>query len=497
MGKQSGFLMMVIAILLVVIAGLATAFVSMIVSGTNSSISIISANNAYDLAKTGIENGSYQLSLGICDNVWSAIVTITGQGEYQYNCSQNQASTTITSSLTISSSSIPLASTANFDTFGAVSIDSEIIYYDGISGNNLLNARRGQNGTIAAAHSSGAIASQSQYMINSQGGAPSLDAPNGKVILTQAVLLAQGSYYAVGTQSSKGVILNYNGSSWSTSLTISGVALWGIDISTNYGLAVGYTATNIGYIFQFNGSSWSLLRTVSSSNFMAVSCDVPNNPTLCWIVGQKTSPQRPLMYYTGTGTSYTQNGIGSIAVSSVSCINDFCMATIPNDLYLFPVNSNTPFANRTNIGGTINDIDCTQANSCVLVRSIGAVHYFNGTSWSNAFNITGQSLNGVHCPSTNNCMVVGNNGVIFNCSLPITSNASCVAQASPGTMNILDIHCNASNDCLAVGAGTLAYRYTGGTWTALSLPTSYTLNSVSGSGSGVGTGVTPTVLHNQ
>ncbi|AUH71953.1 hypothetical protein [Legionella sainthelensi] len=497
MVKQSGFLMMVIAVLLVVIAGLATAFVSMIISGTNSSISTISANNAYDLAITGIENGSYQLSLGMCDNAWSTTILIPGQGEYQYNCSQDQASTTITSSLSISSSSIPLASIANFETFGAISIDSEIIYYDGINGNTLLNARRGQNGTIAASHFAGAVVNQSQYIINSQGGAPSLYTPNGQVMLTQAVLLAKGSYYAVGTQGSRGVILNYNGTSWTTSLTANGVTLRGIDISTNYGLAVGSTATNTGYMFQFNGSSWSLLGTESGSNFTAVSCDVPSNPTQCWIVGQEKSPQWPLMYNTGTGTSYHTNSAGSVPVSSVSCMNDICMATLPNDLYVFPVNSTTPFANRTNIGGTINGIDCTQANSCVLVRSIGAVHYFNGFSWSNAFNITGQSLNEVHCPSTSNCMVVGNNGVIFNCSLPITSNASCVAQASPGTMNLLGIHCNASNDCLAVGAGALAYRYTGGTWTAIPLPTSYTLNSVSGTGSGTGSGVTPTVLHNQ
>lgn len=44
-------------------------------------------------------------------------------------------------------------------------------------------------------------------------------------MLTQAVLLAKGSYYAVGTQGSRGVILNYNGTSWTTSLTANGVTL--------------------------------------------------------------------------------------------------------------------------------------------------------------------------------------------------------------------------------------------------------------------------------
>ncbi|MCW8442621.1 hypothetical protein [Fluoribacter gormanii] len=497
MGKQSGFLMMVIAILLVVVAGLATAFVSMIVSGTNSAISTISANNAYDLAKTGIEHGDYQLSLGVCNNVWSPIITITDQGEYQYSCSQNQATTTITSPLTETSSFIPVASVANFGAFGAITIDSEIIYYDGVSGNNLLNLRRGQNGTIAAAHLSGAIASQSQYIISSQGGAPSLDAPNGKVTLNQAVLLSQGgAYYAVGTQGTNGIILKYDGTSWLTVLTAGGVTLRGVEISTSYGLAVGSTAANVGYIYQFNGGSWTLLGTVSDSNFMAVSCDIPNNPALCWVVGQGKSPQWPLMYYTGTGLPYNMKGMGSVPVSSVSCVNDICMATLPNDLYRFPINSTSPFDNRTNIGGTLNGIDCVQANSCILVRSVGAVHYFNGTGWNSVF-ISGQSLNEVHCPSTGNCIVVGNNGVIFNCSLPITSNASCVAQASPGTLNLRGVHCNASNDCLAVGSGSVAYRYMGGVWTAISLPTSYTLNSVSGTGSGTVSGVIPTVLHNQ
>ncbi|QMT61231.1 hypothetical protein HBNCFIEN_02626 [Legionella sp. PC997] len=490
--------MMVIAVLLVVVGGLASAFVSMIVSGTNSSISTISANNAYDLAKTGIENGSYQLSLGICNNSWSSVVTVTGQGEYQYRCSQNQATTTITSAMTATSSFISLASIANLGSFGAIIIDSEIIYYDGISGTTLLNLRRGQNGTIAAAHLSGAAATQSQYIISSQGGAPSLNSPNGRVTLNQAVLLSQGgAYYAVGNQGANGVILKYNGASWLTMLTASGVNLRGVETSSNYGLAVGSSITNVGSIYQFNGSSWALLGTVDHSNYMAVSCDVPNNPTLCWIVGQGKSPPWPLMYYTGTGLPYSTNGMGNVSVSSVSCVNDMCIATLRNDLYSFPINSTNPFDNGMNIGGTLNDIDCVQANSCVIVRSIGAVHYFNGLNWSSAFNISGQSLNDVHCPSTGNCIVVGNNGVIFNCSLPITSNASCVSQTSPGTLNLLGVHCNASNDCLAVGAGNVAYRYTGGLWTAISLPTSYTLNSVSGTGSGTASGVIPTVLHNQ
>lgn len=499
MAKQSGFLMLVIALLLVVIAGLAVAFVSMIFVGTSSSISIISANYAYDLAQTGIENGNYQLSLGTCSSSWSSIVTVTGQGEYQYNCTKNTALTTTTSALSTLSTSIPLASAANFATFGAISIDSEMIYYDGISGNTLQNARRGQNGTAAATHALGASVSQAQYIISSQGGAPSLSSPNGEVTLTQAVLLSSGAnYYAVGTQGTTGVILNYNGSSWSTALTAENrFTFRGIDMSATFGLAVGSNTSHVSSIYQFNGSSWSLLGTVNNADFQEVSCDLPNSPTLCWIVGQARAPQWPLMYYTGTGATYIANNLGNTPLYGVCCISDQCFALAQNDLFSFPVTSTAPFSNRTNIGGTLNGIDCAQSNSCVLVRSVGAVHYYNGYSW-NTFYISGQSLNAVHCPSTMMCVVVGNNGVIFNCSLPMTSASSCVAQSSPGTLNLLAVHCNATNDCLAVGAGTLAYRYTGSTWTAISLPANYTLNSVSGtSGTGTGSAVTPTVWHNQ
>lgn len=138
MNKQSGFMMMVIALLLVVIAGFATAFVAMIMTDTNASISTISANYAYDLPQAGIENESYQLSLGNFVSTMSSTIPITGQGEYQYKCNQYTAATTIpTGGVSISAPTIPLSSVANFAPFGSVTIDSEMIYYDGISGNRL------------------------------------------------------------------------------------------------------------------------------------------------------------------------------------------------------------------------------------------------------------------------------------------------------------------------------------------------------------------------
>jgi Tfp pilus assembly protein PilX len=500
--KQSGFLVMVVVVLLVIVAALATTFVAIHVSGSNASSSTVSANNAYDLAQAGIENGSYQLTTGTCNVAWSASVTVTGSGEYQYNCTQYTATTTITSALTATATMIPLNSVTGFASFGSVNIDSETIYYDGISGSSLINAQRGQNGTTAVVHSLGASANHAQYIIGGKGGAPSLTSSAGMVTLYQAALTtATNIYYAVGARSSGskvGSILSFDGTVWTVMLTNSSSFVFnGVDTSATYGLAVGSTTSNVGSIYQFNGTSWSVLTSsVSNTLFNAVSCDYPNNPTDCWVVGQASAPQPyPLMYH--NGTTYTSTTVGNFLVGAVSCISGRCLATGMNDVYNFLISSVAPFTSRYNTGGSLNGISCPQTNSCLSVRSNGNVDYYNGATVV-SFNITNRTLRGVHCPTNTNCFVVGNNGFIANCTLPVTSIASCTRQTTPGSISLQAVHCNTASSCLAVSLGSNinAYYYTGGVWINVRLPTNYDLNSVSGIPGGEVV-VTPTVFHNQ
>lgn len=497
MAKQSGFMMLVIALLLVVIAGFAAAFVAMLMSGTNAATSTMSLNNAYDLAQTGIEEGSYQLTLDNCDTAWSATTNLPGVGEYQYNCTQNIGSTTTTAALTVSATTVPLNAVTTFANFGAVTIDSEIIYYDGISGKTLLNARRGQNGTTAATHVSGATAIQSQYIISSQAGAPTLTSANGRETLSQAVLLANNlPYYAAGTNGSKATILYYNGNTWTTALSgVTGVILYGIEISASYGQAVGYNTANQSYQYTFNGTTWTQsLGPIANMNFQDVSCDLPSNPTICWIVGQNKSPTRAMVYRAGV----TYNSLNNYLLSSVSCTNGTCYAVGAQFAMNFASGSILPFlAENGTFSTQLTDVDCAQANSCVATQNGGKLYYFNGLT-TNVFQITTTALNAVSCPSSTSCIVVGAGGKIYNCTMPITAVSSCVTQTSPGTLNLLDVHCNATNNCIAVGAGTLAYHYTGGFWTTKTLPASHTLNAITGVATSTPSGgVTPTVWHNQ
>ena len=65
------------------------------------------------------------------------------------------AQTTLVGGIDADDTTITLASAANLPTQGFVNIENETIGYQNIVGNQIVNAWRGQNGTTAAAHSTG------------------------------------------------------------------------------------------------------------------------------------------------------------------------------------------------------------------------------------------------------------------------------------------------------------------------------------------------------
>jgi hypothetical protein len=65
------------------------------------------------------------------------------------------AQTTLVGGIDADDTTITLANAANLPTQGFVNIGSETIAYQNIVGNQILNAWRGQNGTVAAAHLTG------------------------------------------------------------------------------------------------------------------------------------------------------------------------------------------------------------------------------------------------------------------------------------------------------------------------------------------------------
>jgi len=70
--------------------------------------------------------------------------------------STTAAITTLSATITSTDTTITVASAANLASAGFILIDTETIYYGYTTGNTLYNCVRAQNGTTAAAHTSGA-----------------------------------------------------------------------------------------------------------------------------------------------------------------------------------------------------------------------------------------------------------------------------------------------------------------------------------------------------
>jgi hypothetical protein len=68
----------------------------------------------------------------------------------------NATSITLNGNINSTDTTITLSSTGNLASVGFIKIDNETISYSNISGNQLVNCYRGQNGTTAAAHVTGA-----------------------------------------------------------------------------------------------------------------------------------------------------------------------------------------------------------------------------------------------------------------------------------------------------------------------------------------------------
>ena len=69
---------------------------------------------------------------------------------------ENATTVTLNGSILSTDTTITVTDASQLGTTGFIRIDSEIISYQNVSGNQLLNCYRGQNNTTAAAHSSGA-----------------------------------------------------------------------------------------------------------------------------------------------------------------------------------------------------------------------------------------------------------------------------------------------------------------------------------------------------
>ena len=132
-------------------------------------------------------------------------------------------------------------------------------------------------------------------------------------------------------------------------------------------------------------------------------------------------------------------------------------------------------------------ISCTWAKDCMAVgtRASGLTlaEHWNGTRWSAVTTKHTGELDGVSCPATGNCTAVGWNDAGKALAAHWNGKAwSDESPVNPQPVSFLQsVSCPATTVCIAVGtAGTesatalatapLAEQWTGGTWTALTVP---------------------------
>ena len=180
-----GYLLIISAIIIVIIASVATLTLEMFTGGAKSTENTAEAASAFYLATSGLQVAKRDIivnkvsCVGINGSSLYTNASITGiNGQYTINScySKNSAElnatagvgdttiylknysdifSTLSSAITSSSNAIALANASSFRSSGTAKIDQEYISYTSKSGNTLMNVTRGVAGTTAASHNNG------------------------------------------------------------------------------------------------------------------------------------------------------------------------------------------------------------------------------------------------------------------------------------------------------------------------------------------------------
>ena len=115
---------------------------------------------------TQIQNNNLQFEAYMRSGNMAAHYESNGVAPTSYlTASLSSNNTTTTAALGTTEDTIPVTATTALASLGVVKIDSELIYYVGISGTNLIGCIRGFGGTTAATHANGATVNPSSIDI--------------------------------------------------------------------------------------------------------------------------------------------------------------------------------------------------------------------------------------------------------------------------------------------------------------------------------------------
>jgi Tfp pilus assembly protein PilX len=153
--RARGFLLIVAILVLVVVAVAIASLGNMTSADVRSSSGHAQSEQGYFAATSGIE---YAKSLFLTGTACGAGLNTTGSvgnGTFTVSNTTQYApapTNTAAGGVNATATTIPVVSTVGYAAYGRIVIDSEEMYYAGISGNNFINVVRGYSNTIAATH---------------------------------------------------------------------------------------------------------------------------------------------------------------------------------------------------------------------------------------------------------------------------------------------------------------------------------------------------------
>ncbi len=239
---------------------------------------------------------------------------------------------------------------------------------------------------------------------------------------------------------SEGNVVFYNGSRWSTPVSIDGNQLDAVSCaSTTLCVAVD----DAGQETTYNGSGWSALQEIEEDGFGLTSVSCTSVPTtFCSAVDSFGDALT-----SDDGDSWVETNIESESfLSSVSCATaSFCVA-VDSEGNAFLYNGSTwSGPDSVDADEDLASVSCTTTPSefCAAVDQDGNEVTYDGSSWSSPHLVVEDALNSVSCATASSCLTVDEDGHV------IDLDGSNLATIDPGTP-LNAISCPTTAFCVAV-----------------------------------------------
>jgi Tfp pilus assembly protein PilX len=469
--SQDGYLVLLLAIMIVIVGFVGAVVTNMFFSSTFSTTSHYNADRALYLAEAGLEHATHKLleptvtNRSACAGLSISNVSL-GPGNYTVTSTGPtfiSAPTILNGNLTAATRTITVNSTTGYSSSGRIMIDLELMNYSSITATTFANVTRGVDNTIATTHVTGTPVGQYQCNLTSKGGVPNLVSPAGKRTVAGNTQLQEA--WAAGDTAASG---NFTVGQWNVPAE---------DAWTNPAIAGGFNINSVfllsyvdGWFVGAAGNAVKWSGDINTSTAVAlpqgvdyfdVYCTATNN---CHAVGARSGARQTISDWNGATWTRTiaVGNTRATNLKSVHCDSSTdCWAVGDNngasDFYQWTGAAPWTGYLNTLTGYPFHGVFCNAANDCWAVGSTAVFGRLTaGTSWVNfATGLPVNTYNGIFCNATDDCWVVGNvnggkdmfahwNGTAWSRD---ASNPTPIA-------NLNAVKCANTQDCWAVGAST-------------------------------------------